>query len=414
MSQVKGLTRRALLTSAAVLGLSTAASGCALKLPFELFERTRAVEKRSGLDYRTLGKTGLKVALLGMGGFHFIERSASETQAIINRYMELGGNYIETAYAYGDGDSEKKVGTALLGKRDQVVLATKVAARDRAGAARLLDTSLANLQTDHVDIWFMHAVQSPQELEQILGPEGALRAAEDARHAGKVRFIGISGHGWADVLLDGLKRYPFDVVMHNFNYLDRFNFPSGEQELLPLALALGIGVVGMKAVGDGLLYRSPETALRYALSLPIATMAAGMNTLAYLETDMTAAKAFTPMTAAEQEALFKDAPELGTYVCRQCGKCLPNERSVPIPTIFQLEGMLDRQMIDFYEHDTTEVNLRNHLAYWFALGNVARERYSALKINKDDFASCAGIEANCPYGLPIVRKLGFADAKLTM
>ena len=143
--------------------------------------------------------------------------------------------------------------------------------------------------------------------------------------------------------------------MHNFNYLDRFNFPSSEQELLPLALEKGVGVVGMKAVGDGLLYRSPEAALRYTFSLPIATMAAGMNTLAYLENGYGGCQRLTqPMTAAEQEALFKDAPELGNYVCRQCGKCLPNERNVPIPTIFQLEGMLDRQMIDFNQHDAAE------------------------------------------------------------
>ncbi|MHB1354455.1 MAG: aldo/keto reductase [Anaerolineae bacterium] len=413
MAPSKRLNRRSLIRGAAAIGLGTAAAGCRLPLPFELFGKPTAVEKRSGLEYRTLGKTGLKVAMLGLGCFHFIERTAAETQAIVARYLEMGGNYVETAYAYGNGDSEKKVGAALQGKRDQVVLATKVAVRDQAGAAKLLDVSLANLQTDHVDIWFMHAIQSPKELDQILLPEGALHAAEAAVQAGKVRFIGISGHGWADVLIDGLNRYPFDVVMHNFNYLDRFNFPSSEQELLPLAIEKGVGVVGMKAVGDGLLYRSPEAALRYTFGLPIATMAAGMNTLAYLETDMAIAKAYQPMTAAEQEALFTDAPELGNYVCRQCGKCLPNERNVPIPTIFQLEGMLDRQMIDFNEHDTAERNLRNQLSYWFALGNVAKERYRALKVNKDDFASCAAVEASCPYGLPIVRKLEFVHAKLT-
>lgn len=413
MTPSKRYNRRAFLRGAAALGLGTAAAGCRLPLPLELFGKPSAVEKRSGLEYRALGKTGLKVALLGMGGYHFLERTAAEAQTIIARYLELGGNYVETAYAYGNGDSEKKVGAALLGKRDKVVLATKVAVRDKAGAAKLLDTSLANLQTDHVDIWIMHAMQSPQELDQILLPEGALRAAEDARQAGKVRFIGISAHGWADVLIDALKRYPFDVVMHNFNYLDRFNFPSSELELLPLALEKGVGVVGMKAVGDGLLYRSPEAALRYAFGLPIAVMAAGMNTLAFLETDMTAAKAYTPMTATEQEALFRDAPELSNYVCRQCGKCLPNERNVPIPTIFQLEGMLDRQMNDFNEHDAAERALRNQFASFFALGNVAKERYRALKVNKDDFASCAAVEPNCPYGLPIVRKLEYVDAKLT-
>ncbi|MHB9033075.1 MAG: aldo/keto reductase, partial [Anaerolineae bacterium] len=386
--------------------------GCGLKLPFNLFGSPSAVKKVNGLEYRTLGKTGLEVALLGLGGFHFIERDAALTKQIVARYIELDGNYVETAYSYGNGDSEQKVGAALQGLRDKVVLATKVGARDKAGAAKLLETSLANLQTDHVDIWFMHGVQRLEELDQLLADDGAIKAAEEARAAGKVRFIGISGHGWADVLLEGLKRYPFDIVMHTFNYLDRFNFPSSEQELLPYAVEHGIGVVGMKAVGDGLLYRSPEPALRYGLSLPVGTMACGMNSLEYLEGDMAIAKAFKPMTATEQEQLFTDATELGNYVCRQCGKCLPNERNVPIPTIFQLEGMLDRQMIDITNRDSEETNLRYKLAYWFALGDIAKERYAVLKVNKADFASCAAVEPKCPYGLPIVRKLEYIDAKM--
>ncbi|MCE5257995.1 MAG: aldo/keto reductase [Chloroflexi bacterium] len=407
------MSRRQFVGTAAALGLSAVAAGCGLKLPFELFGRPSSVKKVNGLEYRTLGKTGLEVALLGLGGFHFIERDAALTKQIVSRYIELGGNYVETAYSYGNGDSEIKVGAALQGLRDKVVLATKVGARDKAGAAKLLETSLANLKTDHIDIWFMHAVQSPQELDQLLADDGAIMAAEEARAAGKVRFIGISGHGWADVLLDGLKRYPFDVVMHNFNYLDRFNFPSSEQELLPYAVEHEIGIVGMKAVGDGLLYRSPEPALRYTFGLPLSTMVAGMNTLEFLDGDMAVAKNYQPMSAAEQERLFADAPELGNYVCRQCGKCLPNERNVPIPTIFQLEGMLDRQMIDITNRDAAETNLRYQLAYWFALGDVAKERYAALAVNKDDFASCAAVEPNCPYKLPIVRKLEYVDAKMT-
>ncbi len=407
------MSRRQFVRAAAALGLSAAAAGCGLKPSSEVFGQPASVKKVSGLEYRALGKTGLEVALLGLGGFHFIERDAALTKQIVSRYIELGGNYVETAYSYGNGDSETKVGAALQGLRDKVVLATKVGARDKAGAAKLLETSLANLKTDHVDIWFMHAVQSPQELDQLLADDGAIVAAEEARAAGKVRFIGISGHGWADVLLDGLKRYPFDVVMHNFNYLDRFNFPSSEQELLPYAIEHEIGIVGMKAVGDGLLYRSPEPALRYAFGLPLSTMVAGMNTLEFLEGDMAVAKNYQPMSAAEQERLFADAPELGNYVCRQCGKCLPNERNVPIPTIFQLEGMLDRQMVDITNRDAAETNLRYQLAYWFGLQEVAKERYAALGVNKADFASCAAVEPDCPYKLPIVRKLEYVHAKMT-
>ena len=205
----KRLSRRTLLCGAAALGLGTAAVGCRLPLPSETLWQAdrRGKAQRPGIPRpRQDGAQG--GACSGWAAFTLSNAPAAETQAIVARYLELGGNYVETAYAYGNGDSEKKVGAALVGKRDQVVLATKVAVRDQAGAARLLDTSLANLQTDHVDIWFMHAVQSPRNWSRSSLPDGALRAAEDAVQAGKVRFIGISGHGWADVLIDGLQALP--------------------------------------------------------------------------------------------------------------------------------------------------------------------------------------------------------------
>lgn len=393
---------------------TAALAGCErLPLPAELFGTGGRAEKRDGMEYRDLGKTGVKVSLLGLGGYHLLEIEQRAVDPIVAGYLEQGGNYIETASDYGDGDSERKLGRALVGKRDGVILATKVSARRKGDARESLEGSLRNLQTDHVDILFLHAVQTTDELTFIMRDKGALSAAEEARQAGKVRFIGISGHGWADVLIDALNRYPFDAVMHNLNYLDRFNFPSSEQQLLPLAQEKGAAVIGMKALGDGFLYRSPEAALRYAFTLPVSTMVAGINSLDYLATDMAAAKAFTPMSAGEQEKLFAEAPELGQYVCRQCGKCMPNPKNVPIPAIFQLEGMADRQMGDGLEHDAEDTRLRALLANWFGTAPVARERYRTLKPVLADFDSCAAVEPNCPYGIQIVRKLKIAHAKLS-
>lgn len=411
------LSRREFLRRAALVGVGlaggAAAAGCGrLPLPAELLGRRRGVEKRQGLEYRSFGKTGEKVAMLGLGGYHFIEIAQQEVTEIVHRYLDMGGNYVETAYAYGSGDSERKVGEALRGRRDGVFLATKVAARDREGAARLLERSLQNLQTDHVDLLFMHAVQEPYELEAILSEHGALRAAEEARQSGKVRFIGISGHGWADVLIQALERYSFDAVMHTTNYLDRFNFPSSETELLPLAVEKGVAVVGMKPVGDGYLYRSPEPAFRYAFTLPCATMVSGMNKLEYLETDMAVARAFRPMSQQEMETLFAEAPELGDTVCRQCYECVPNPRDVPIPQIFQLEGMFDRQMEDGRPHDPQDQLLRSRLKGWFGTDQVARQRYRTLDVNPEDFDSCVEVEPNCPHAIEIVRKLKLTHAKL--
>jgi len=413
------LSRREFLRRAGLVGLGVGlAGGIAavvyrqLGLPVPLFGERPGVEKRQGLEYRAFGKTGEKVAMLGLGGYHFLEISQQEVTDIVQRYLDLGGNYVETAYAYGSGASEKKVGQALQGRRGEVFLATKVAARDREGAARILEKSLENLQTDHVDLLFMHGVQEFYELEAILGEEGALRAAEEARLAGQVRFIGISGHGWADVLIEALKRYPFDAVMHTFNYYDRFNYPSSETELLPLAAEKGVAVVGMKPVGDGYLYRSAGPAFRYAFTLPCATVVAGMNLMEYLEGDVAAAKAFEPLGKREMERLFAAAPELGDYVCRQCGRCVPNPRNVPIPQVFQLEGMFDRQMDDARPHDPQDQRLRSQLNDWFGTRQVARQRYRELGVNPDDFESCAGVEPQCPYGIGIVRKLKIAHAKM--
>lgn len=392
---------------------ATAIASCGrLPLPIELFGQRFGVEKRQGLEYREFGKTGEKVAMLGLGGYHFLEISQQKVTDIIQRYLDMGGNYVETAYAYGSGNSERKIGEALKGRRKEVFLATKVIARDQESAVRLLERSLTNLQTDHVDLLFMHAVQEFYELEAILSDRGALRAAEEAREAGRVRFVGVSGHGWADVLIEALQRYPFDAVMHTFNYLDRFNYPSSEKELLPLAAEKGVAVVGMKPVGDGYLYRSPDRAFRYAFTLPCATTVSGINKMEYLETDMAVAKAFKPMGKKEVERLFAEAPELGDYVCRQCYKCVPNPRDVPIPQIFQLEGMFDRQMEDGRQHDPEDELLRSRLKGWFHTEQVARQRYRELEVNPEDFDSCAEVESHCPYGIEMVRKLKIAHAKL--
>jgi predicted aldo/keto reductase-like oxidoreductase len=365
------------------------------------------------MQRRILGRTGLEVSILGTGGFHLLEISLADAQAILNRYLDAGGNYVETAAQYGDGESEQKIGVVMATRRDECVLATKCHARDQANAARLIDSSLGYLQTDHVDILYMHHVQSSAELDQILAPDGALCAAEAARDAGKVRFIGISNHGHPEVMMEALRRYRFDVIMTGFNYYDRFNFPLIEGELLPLALEKNVGIVGMKAVGDGFLWRSPEQAFRYAWTLPIHVMAAGMNTMAMLELDLAYAEAFTPMSEEEKEQWFFEAPELGSYVCRLCDKCLPCPEGVDIPRIFELEGWYDRQMWDGVVRDPGDYWLRTALRFWFDNQERARTAYAALPVKADACTDCGECEPRCPYHLPIVAKLRHTHDKLT-
>jgi predicted aldo/keto reductase-like oxidoreductase len=304
------------------------------------------LQQEENMERRKLGKTGLEVSILGNGGYHLLEISPDNAQKILNRYLDAGGNYIETAAEYGDGDSERKTGLVIAERRSECVLATKCHAREQKEAEKFIARSLKNLQTDHMDILFMHHVQSAEELNRILTDDGALRAAEKAKENGQTRFIGITNHGHPQILIQALKEYPFDVIMTNWNYFDQLNFPALENELLPLVQEKNVGIVGMKALADGFLWRSTEMAFRYAWSLPIHVMAAGFNTLEMLEKDLALAEKFTPLSESEREQLLAEAPELGNYVCRQCDKCLPCPENIDIPGIFKVEGWYDRQMWD--------------------------------------------------------------------
>ena len=365
------------------------------------------------MQRRILGKTGLEVSILGQGGFHLCEVSAADAQAILNRYLDAGGNYVETAPEYGDGNSERKIGQVMAKRRDECVLATKCHLRDRQAASELFERSLTNLQTDYVDILFMHHVQNLVELDTILAPDGALRAAEAARDSGRIRFIGLSNHGHPEVVIEALKRYPFDVVMTNFNYDDRFNFSAIEETLLPLLVEKNIGIVGMKVIGDGFLWRSAAQAFRYAWSLPIHVMVAGMNTLGFLEQDLAWARAFVPMPDAEKEHWFAAAPELGTYVCRQCYKCLPCPSGIDIPRIFGLEGWYDRQMWDGIVRDPGDYWQRSALRFWFQNERRAQAAYATLPVKSSACTDCGQCEPRCPYHVPIIDKLRHTHHKLT-
>ncbi len=268
------------------------------------------------MEKRKLGNTGLNLSLIGFGGFHLIETPKSECKTLLNEYLNKGGNYIETAADYGDGISEQKIGYSISHRRDDYILASKCARRTKAETILSIERSLKNLNTDYLDILFMHAVQTTHEADQINRPDGAMEAALQARKEGKIRFIGISGHGDPEALLYAITHAKYDVLMTGFNYFDRFNFPSTETKLIAECQSQGIGLLGMKALADGYLYKSWENGIRYTLTLPIASLVLGINTPEYLANDLAIATGFTPMTTTEKEILFSEAPELGNYICR--------------------------------------------------------------------------------------------------
>ncbi|HEY9594809.1 MAG TPA: aldo/keto reductase [Spirochaetia bacterium] len=363
------------------------------------------------MEKRKLGKTGLELSVIGFGGFHLVEIPAAEAAHLLDAYLDAGGNYVETAAGYGDGISESKIGRAVSRRRGEFVLATKSVERTKDGFLRGLDASLKRLATDHVDVMFMHAVQSVKDVEQILGPDGAMEGAIRARAAGKLRFIAISGHGRPGALLEAVRRYDFDVLMTIFNYLDRFNFPALENELLPLCIGKGAGVLAMKAFGDGYLHRTPAPALRYTLSLPVTAVVAGINSRQMLKTDLDIVSRFTPMTDTEKEELYRTAPELGSYVCRLCGKCRTTDFDPQ--SVFLLEGLFDRQMDDMRVSDAAQYALQERLKHWFDQTAAAHAEYAALPVKVDPDRDYTRLTALCPYGIDVDRKLKIAHQKLS-
>ncbi|MGD2175150.1 MAG: aldo/keto reductase, partial [Candidatus Brocadiaceae bacterium] len=342
-----------------------------------------------------------------------LEVSEAEAEELLDFYLDAGGNFIETAAAYGKGDSERKIGRVMRRRREECILSTKTFFRDRRNAARQIDQSLQNLQTDRVDNLFMHNVSSQEDLDRTLSEDGAIRAAEEARRAGKVRLISITSHS-PQILLRAIRSYPFDAVMEWINYYDYFNFPIIHDQIIPECRERGIGLICMKPVADGLLYASAERAFRWVWSLPEVTCAAtGNNTMFQLASNLALARSARPMTDAEKEELYRDAPELASYVCRRCGECMPNEAGVDIPEVFRLEGYYDRQMMPGPVMDLPDVHLRRRLNNWFHNRDYARASYARLEPKVTPRTDCSDVEPLCPYGLPITARLKWAAEKLT-
>ncbi len=360
---------------------------------------------------RQLGKTDLYPTLMGMGGFHFIETPQADVTRILNSYLDRGGNYIETAADYGDGISETKIGAAISHRRQDFILASKCGRRTTVEAQQSIRRSLKNLKTDTLDILFMHAVQTKEDAEKIAAKDGALHAAIEAQNAGFVKYIALSGHGHPYGLLRSIELFEYDILMTHFNYFDVYNYPIINDQLVPACLEKNIGLIGMKALGDGYLYRSPEQGIRYALSQPISTLVLGANTMAYLEYDWQLIEKFEPMNENELEDVKKNAVELTDYVCRQCHTC--DSPLIKPSEIFVLEGEFDRQMDDGRIADPAHYALRERLKHWFAQDKSAQARYAAYEGKVDPTNDYSFLNAMCPYRIDINRKLKLAHSKLS-
>lgn len=289
------------------LGFGTAASTSLLLLK----DFASARPGTDGIPSRTLGRTGARVSILAFGcGSRFLMYKDEESAvAILNRAIDLGITYLDTAYSYGDGESEARVGRVMATRRKEVWLATKIPDRTRDQFLRRLEESLKRLRTDHVDLVHIHSLGQESDLEKIETPDGALKGLMEAREQKMARFVGMTSHTNGEVMAKAIERHDLDCVQMALNASGNGRF---EELALPAANAKNLGVIAMKVsgqeflVGDGPGKADMSSLLRYSMSLPVTTAVVGMPRPEMLAQNVDTARNFSPLNDQEKQRLRQE------------------------------------------------------------------------------------------------------------
>jgi aryl-alcohol dehydrogenase-like predicted oxidoreductase len=277
-------------------------------------QQTPASESRTGIPYRTLGRSGEKVSLIGLGGYHLGNQAdPQESIRIIRTGLDEGVNFLDNCWDYNGGESEIRMGKALRdGYRQKAFLMSKIDGRTKAAAASQINESLRRLQTDRIDLLQFHEVIRDTDPARIFAEGGAMEAVVEAQKAGKIRFIGFTGHKSPDIHLQMLATaskhgFTFDAVQMPLNVMDA-HFNSFEKKVLPVLLKNDIGVLGMKPMGDHIILESktatPVECLHYSMNLPTSVVITGCDSLPILQQALEAARSFQPMNSAQVAALL--------------------------------------------------------------------------------------------------------------
>jgi predicted aldo/keto reductase-like oxidoreductase len=280
-----------------------------------LGQPTLGAQTKNAIPYRTLGRTGEKVSLVGIGGYHLgkPDLEAEESIRILRRALDEGINFLDNCWDYNGGESEIRMGKALRdGYRQKAFLMTKIDGRDKATATNQINESLKRLQTDRIDLLQFHEIIRDSDPDRIFAPGGGLEAALQARKAGKVRYIGFTGHKSPDIHLKMLAtasahQFTFDTVQMPLNVMDH-HFDSFEAKVLPVLLKEDIGVLGMKPMGDPFILRSNTVTaiecLHYAMNLPTSVVITGCDSLSILQQAVDAASSFRALSKEQVAALL--------------------------------------------------------------------------------------------------------------
>lgn len=351
------------------------------------------------MEKRILGRTGWAVSIIGFGAIKLPRVDLKECEALLNRALDGGINFIDTADCYGD--SEEKIGRALRKRRKDFFLSTKVDERDGPGVRRKLERCLRRLRTDWIDLLFFHDVRGG-EYEKIFSA-GGLEELKKAQKEGKVSQIGISIHSSLSLMRRAIESGVFSVLMVAYSAIDEDRLTA---DLLPLAASQGVGLVAMKPLAGGRLGTTPsgwdrrsfqgesaaQVALRYVLSNPhISCALPGMMNPEELEENVQVGKNERKLSTVEIKKFMEVAAEAGRGFCRNCGYCLPCPEGISIPDVFRYES---------YSRS-------------YGLEDWARSQYASLSPNAQACSDCHTCMERCPYGVLIPAGLKKAHSLLT-
>lgn len=332
------------------------------------------------MDQVRLGKTELLVSRVGFGGIPIQRLSGEAAVAVVRGCLGLGVTFIDTAHGYTT--SEERIGKAIAGRREGLVLATKTPARDRATAQEHIELSLRRLGVEYIDIIQLHGVSSHENLQRVLGPGGALEALQAARDRGQVNHIGFSSHS-VEVAQEGIRTGLFETVQFPFNFIATAPL----DELLPLVREHDMGFIAMKPMGGGLLERA-DLAFKYLFQFPDVVPDPGTERVEEMEEIVALVEEGAELTSADWAAIESIRQELGTRFCRRCNYCQPCPQSIPISGVISFRSTWKRMPPERTLGEGWQKNM--------ALAETCLE--------------CGECEERCPYELPIRELLKESNA----
>ncbi len=329
------------------------------------------------MQKRRLGKTNLMVSCIGLGGIPLARISKAEAVRLIHLALDSGINFVDTARNYED--SEEKIGEALKGRRHEVILATKTLDRSLAGTMEQIETSLRVLGTDRIDLFQLHQIFTPSDLQKVMAPEGALAAAKGAQEQGKILHIGLSSHS-ADTALTALKTGEFSSIQVPFNVIEN----QAQTALIPFAQEQDIGTIAMKPLAGGNLRGAP-LALRWILQQGINSAIPGMAEEWEVRDNCRVGRNPQPLSQEEERLLLSEAQKIGTRFCRRCAYCMPCPNGINIPLSLSVN-------FGFAWHGGDIEKARSAYATFIRKGMT---KSAAL------CKECKSCEEKCPYQLAI-------------